>query len=44
VNGDDTIISAARDVTVQDYPSGYRLNDDKTIRAKNVVEVNSPVF
>jgi len=44
VNGDDTIISAVRDVTVQDYPSGYRLNDDKTIRAKNVVEVNSTVF
>jgi len=29
---------------VQDYPSGYRLNDDKTIRAKNVVEVNSTCF
>jgi hypothetical protein len=44
VNGDDTIISAERDITVQDYPLGYRLNDDKTIRAENVVEVNSTVF
>jgi len=44
VNGDDTVISAAREVTVQDYPFGYRLNDDKTIRAKNVVEVNSTAF
>jgi len=44
VNGDDCVISAAREVTVQDYPLGYRLNDDKTIRAKNVVEVNSTCF
>jgi hypothetical protein len=44
VNGDDAVISASRAVTVQDYPSGYRLNDDKTIRARNVVEVNSTAF
>jgi hypothetical protein len=44
VNGDDTVISASRYVTVQDYPSGYRLNSDKTIRAENVAEVNSTVF
>jgi len=44
VNGDDCVISAARAVTVQDYPLGYRLNDDKTIRAGNVVEVNSTCF
>jgi len=44
VNGDDCVISAARGVTVQDYPSGFRLNADKTIRASNVVEVNSTVF
>jgi hypothetical protein len=44
VNGDDVVISASRDVTVQDYPSGYRLNNDKTIRAENVAEVNSTVF
>lgn len=44
VNGDDTVISASREVTVQDYPEGYRLNDDKTIRARNVVEVNSTAF
>lgn len=29
---------------MQDYPEGYRLNDDKTIRAKGVVEVNSTAF
>jgi len=29
---------------VQDYPSGYRLNNDKTIRAGNAAEVNSTVF
>jgi hypothetical protein len=44
VNGDDCLISAKREVTVQDYPSGYRLNSDKTIRAKNVAELNSTVF
>jgi hypothetical protein len=44
VNGDDTVISASRAVTVQDYPEGYRLNDDKTIRAEGVVEVNSTAF
>jgi len=44
VNGDDCVISAERAVAMQDYPSGYRLNDDKTIRAKNVVEVNSTAF
>ncbi|QKI79874.1 RNA-dependent RNA polymerase [Erysiphe necator associated ourmia-like virus 44] len=44
VNGDDTVISAGRDISVQDYPSGYRLNADKTIRAGNVAELNSTVF
>jgi hypothetical protein len=44
VNGDDCVISASRAITVQDYPSGYRLNDDKTIRAVNVAEVNSTAF
>nr|WAK77819.1 MAG: hypothetical protein [Botourmiaviridae sp.] len=44
VNGDDTVISTDRAITVQDYPSGYRLNDDKTIRAENVVEINSTTF
>jgi hypothetical protein len=29
---------------VQDYPSGYRLNSDKTILAENVAEVNSTAF
>ncbi|QKI79891.1 RNA-dependent RNA polymerase [Erysiphe necator associated ourmia-like virus 61] len=44
VNGDDCVISASRGVTVQDYPSGMRLNSDKTIIARNVVEVNSTAF
>jgi len=44
VNGDDTVISAGREIIANDYPSGYRLNDGKTIRAKGVVEVNSTVF
>lgn len=44
VNGDDTVISASRGVTVGDYPPGFRLNDNKTIRAENVVELNSTVF
>nr|UUW21047.1 MAG: putative RNA-dependent RNA polymerase [Sanya botourmia-like virus 16] len=44
VNGDDTIISAARGVSVQDYPQGMRLNADKTIIAGNVAEVNSTAF
>nr|WAK77847.1 MAG: hypothetical protein [Botourmiaviridae sp.] len=44
VNGDDTVISAGRVISVQDYPTGYRLNADKTIRAENVAELNSTVF
>ncbi|QKI79895.1 RNA-dependent RNA polymerase [Erysiphe necator associated ourmia-like virus 65] len=44
VNGDDTVISAGRVISVQDYPPGYRLNADKTIRAENVAELNSTVF
>jgi len=44
VNGDDTVISASRGVTVQDYPLGMRLNSDKTIIARNVVEINSTAF
>jgi len=44
VNGDDTVISAEREVIGRDYPPGYQLNDNKTIRGKNVVEVNSTVF
>lgn len=44
VNGDDCVISAAREVSAQEYPPGFRLNDAKTIRSANVVEVNSTVF
>lgn len=44
VNGDDCLISAARVIRAEDYPLGFRLNPDKTIRAKNVAELNSTVF
>jgi len=44
VNGDDCVISATRAVVARDYPLGYQLNDGKTIRAENVVEVNSTAF
>jgi len=44
VNGDDTVISASRPVVKQDYPLGFQLNDGKTIRAENVVEINSTAF
>jgi len=44
VNGDDCVISAERGVLSEEYPSGFRLNNAKTIRASNVVEVNSTVF
>jgi len=44
VNGDDTVISATRKVLAEEYPPGFRLNDTKTARAKNVVELNSTVF
>jgi hypothetical protein len=44
VNGDDCVISARRGVSAEEYPVGFRLNDTKTIRAENVVEVNSTVF
>nr|UOL48976.1 MAG: putative RNA-dependent RNA polymerase [Botourmiaviridae sp.] len=44
VNGDDTVISASRFFDERDYPSGYRLNVRKTIRASAVAELNSTVF
>lgn len=44
VNGDDTVISSRHEVPVDRYPPGVKLNDKKTIRARNVVEVNSTVF
>jgi len=44
VNGDDTLIASTRAVADSDYPSGFRLNVEKTIRAQTVVEVNSTVF
>jgi len=44
VNGDDCVISADREILDSDYPDFFRLNEKKTIRARNVVEVNSTVF
>jgi hypothetical protein len=44
VNGDDTVISASRGVSAEEYPPGFRLNDTKTARAEGLVEVNSTVF
>jgi hypothetical protein len=44
VNGDDTAISGPRPYLASDYPSGYQLNDNKTVRSQTVVEVNSTVF
>nr|WAK77872.1 MAG: hypothetical protein [Botourmiaviridae sp.] len=44
VNGDDTVISTTREVGVQDYPLGMRLNTDKTITARDVVEINSTAY
>jgi hypothetical protein len=42
VNGDDCVISSQR--PVRQYPVGFRLNESKTIRAENVVEINSTTF
>jgi len=44
VNGDDALISASRGLDVQDYPSGYRLNVQKTTVSEKVAELNSTVF
>nr|UOV22974.1 RNA-dependent RNA polymerase [Colletotrichum fructicola ourmia-like virus 2] len=44
INGDDCVISADRIITKEDYPRGFILNDNKTIRAPNVVEINSTAF
>jgi len=44
VNGDDTLIASVDFVSAEAYPSGSVLNDLKTIRAKNAVEINSTVF
>jgi len=44
VNGDDAVISANREILDRDYPDFFSLNEKKTIRAENVVEVNSTVF
>ncbi|QKI79878.1 RNA-dependent RNA polymerase [Erysiphe necator associated ourmia-like virus 48] len=44
VNGDDTLVSSHRYLEVSDYPSGYKLNDLKTIRSETVAEINSTAF
>ncbi|QKI79939.1 RNA-dependent RNA polymerase [Erysiphe necator associated ourmia-like virus 110] len=44
VNGDDTLVSSHRFLEASDYPSGYLLNDLKTIRSGTVAEINSTGF
>jgi len=44
VNGDDTLVSSNRFLEASDYPSGYLLNDLKTIRSGTVAEINSTGF
>jgi len=44
VNGDDTLVSSNRYLEASDYPSGYLLNDLKTIRSEVVAEINSTGF
>jgi len=44
VNGDDTLVSSNRYLEASDYPSGYKLNDLKTIRSECVAEINSTAF
>nr|UJQ91976.1 MAG: putative RNA-dependent RNA polymerase [Botourmiaviridae sp.] len=44
VNGDDTLISAPIAIDSSCYPEGFKLNSAKTIRAKNVAEINSTAF
>jgi len=44
VNGDDTLVSANVYLEASSYPSGYKLNDLKTIRSENVAEINSTAF
>jgi len=44
VNGDDTLVSANRYLEVSDYPSGYIMNDLKTIRSETIAEINSTGF
>lgn len=44
VNGDDVLISSARPVVASDYPSGFQMNEKKTIRSKVVAEINSTCY
>jgi len=44
VNGDDTLVSSSSYLDPSSYPAGYQLNDKKTIRSQNVVEINSTAF
>lgn len=44
VNGDDAVISSAKRVSNSDYPPFAVINDRKTARARNFVEVNSTQF
>nr|UVB78516.1 RdRp [Beticola ourmia-like virus 1] len=44
VNGDDTLISSSSYIEASHYPSGYLLNDAKTIRSRTCAEINSTAF
>ncbi|QGY72570.1 RNA dependent RNA polymerase [Plasmopara viticola lesion associated ourmia-like virus 40] len=44
VNGDDCLVSSDAYVSAESYPSGWKLNDKKTIRSEVVAEVNSTAF
>jgi len=44
VNGDDCLVSSDAYVSPESYPSGWKLNDNKTIRSEVVAEVNSTAF
>jgi len=44
VNGDDTLVSSSVFLEASSYPSGYKLNDLKTIRSETIAEINSTAF
>jgi hypothetical protein len=44
VNGDDCLISSVRPILASDYPRGFKLNDQKTVRSCTVAEINSTQF
>jgi len=44
VNGDDTLVSSNVYLESSSYPSGYKLNNLKTIRSETIAEINSTAF